>query len=114
MTGTGAPELHERIGWSRAEDPEMFDEILAIFVRESGERLARMRAAVDNADFAQVEQISHALRGSCSALGADKLARLCAELEKTAGESSAIKAKALLADSENEFNRVKSVLRNDE
>lgn len=92
--------LENALGWTRAEDPLMFAEIISIFVHETKERLATLRESLEAADWAVVARISHALRGSSGTLGLERLAQLCWELEEAAGKMEHLRAKALLTDCE--------------
>ena len=102
--------LQEHLGWSRAEDPTMFDEIVSLFISETDARLAKIRAALTAQDFSAAAQTCHTLRGSCGALGAERLAHLCSALEASLGETATIQARALLSEADQEFSRVRQVL----
>lgn len=79
------------------------------FFADGHERLARLRAAVAAGDFATVGRVANSLKGMCGAIGATRMASLCGELERKAGETS-IDAD-LAARVETEFARVGAALR---
>jgi HPt (histidine-containing phosphotransfer) domain-containing protein len=60
---------------------DVLQEILAIFLEDTPDRLARIAAAIDRADPVEVSREGHGLKSGCLQIGADDLARLAAELE---------------------------------
>ena len=103
--------LQQAIGWTREDDPELFGEIVTLFLRGTEERLAALRIGLENQDWEVLNDLCHALRGSCSSLGIYRLEQLCLALEEVAKKAQFLPAKALLGDLENEFTRVNAVLK---
>ncbi len=64
------------------EDDELLAELLRSFRRRAPHGLARLRDAVDQDDAAEVETVSHSLKGAALNIGADDLGRICSELEQ--------------------------------
>jgi CheY-like chemotaxis protein len=58
-----------------------FDEVIGMFRRDSGERLATMRQAAQVSDWSALARLAHALGGSCSSMGGWRMAGLCRALE---------------------------------
>jgi len=69
----------------RAEMDEAFDEVVAMFLEEAGEAVARLESAPDPARY---QADLHFLKGAALNLGFDRFAELCADGEATsaAGE----------------------------
>lgn len=64
------------------EDDELLAELLRSFRRRAPHGLARLRDAVDQDDAAEVETVSHSLKGAALNIGADDLGLICSELEQ--------------------------------
>jgi signal transduction histidine kinase/DNA-binding response OmpR family regulator/ligand-binding sensor domain-containing protein/HPt (histidine-containing phosphotransfer) domain-containing protein len=88
-------------------------EMIDVFLKESMERLARLRVAANQRDMESVRQISHMQRGACLNFGAMDVAQLCEELEKIS-DSNTLAANAdveeLISRVEGEFQRVRLAL----
>jgi CheY-like chemotaxis protein/HPt (histidine-containing phosphotransfer) domain-containing protein len=81
-----------------------------LFVKDSAERLAEMRAALERADVRVVEHAAHALKGSCGTLGATRMAGLC-EIIETRSHAGSLQGVAILLEAlEEEFSRVRQTL----
>lgn len=65
----------------KAEMDEAFDEVVAMFLEEAGEVVARLENAPDPARY---QADLHFLKGAALNLGFDRFAELCAEGEATA------------------------------
>ena len=75
------------------------EEIVDIFLEDTPKRMVRIRDAMDSADPPALAHNAHALKGSCTVIGAVKMRDLCDELEKM-GEASR------LNDAEAQFRRL--------
>jgi CheY-like chemotaxis protein/HPt (histidine-containing phosphotransfer) domain-containing protein len=60
-------------------------ELIDIFLQESVERLSRLKEAVTKNEAEAVRRLAHTQRGASMNLGAQRLARLCDELETSNG-----------------------------
>ena len=92
---------------------KFFSEIIDLFVRESVERLGRMRTAANNRDMESVHQIAHMQRGACLNFGARQLAQLCEELEKISDsntQAATADVNEMISRIEREFLRVRRAL----
>ncbi len=89
-------------------------ELIDLFLRESVERLARMREAALKEDINALQHVAHTQRGACLSFGARRMAQLCAGLESGSDSSNIELAPAevrdLLALIEREFFRVRRAL----
>ena len=56
-------------------------EVGALFIEDSGTRLAELEVALTKGDADAVAAIAHAIRGSAANVGADAVDRACAVLE---------------------------------
>lgn len=68
------------------ERPEFLADILATFREKTPGILAALRAAVESSSAKQVQQYAHQLKGSCSNIGAQKIAVLSQEIENKAAK----------------------------
>ena len=93
------------------DDPELFNEIVDLFLEDTPTRLRALQAAAAEGDARAVEETAHALKSSCGNLGALLLADLCRELE-TRGRSRELGAvPSLVERSSTEFQNVAAALR---
>lgn len=76
--------LQELLALTRPGGPDLLVKLIDVFLRELPARLDALREAVDAADAAASAEAAHALKGSSATLGAQKLARLCDEIEAAA------------------------------
>lgn len=77
-------QLVELSGSDDAEDWSMLAPVLEAFSEGSTERLAELVDAVGRASLAEVEFLSHRLKGSALTLGVSELAHVCGRLESDA------------------------------
>ena len=61
--------------------PGVVTELIDNFLSSAGERTARIREAVEQADSSILQQAAHSLKGSSGTLGAMKMAQICGDLE---------------------------------
>ncbi len=91
-------------------EPDLLTELVEMFLSDVSSRLASLREAVETEDAQAVEQIAHALKGSCGNMGASRMAELCAELQDVGASGDLSRAPGLLEGTEAEFDRVRPVL----
>ncbi|HRI66732.1 MAG TPA: Hpt domain-containing protein [Polyangium sp.] len=63
---------------------ELFDELAKIFLDELPTRLNEIVEACHQSNVAMLEDTAHSLKGSCLAIGAMRLGKLCAQLQAQA------------------------------
>jgi histidine phosphotransfer protein HptB len=68
----------------RPGGPDIFAELIEMFLREVPARLSGMRASLDQKDPQTLMQEAHRFKGSCQQMGAPRLAGMCYELEQIA------------------------------
>jgi len=91
-------------------EPDAAVELIDLFLRDTPLQIQGMQSAIARSDAAALKESAHGLKGSASNLGARRLARLCAELEKIAWERKLAKAEELFGKVTEEYARVCFVL----
>jgi CheY-like chemotaxis protein len=86
-------------------------ELVELFVRDSMARLRRIRDALDAGHAEQIAKEAHALRGGSHQVGANGMADLCGELEKTVRATGLQGAAELLESISSEFAAVQRALK---
>ncbi|MGH7814081.1 MAG: Hpt domain-containing protein [Candidatus Binataceae bacterium] len=76
--------IEELLSFGGPADPDFCAGIVRRFVCDTEERVAAMGAALSRADREALGAASHALRGAAVQFGAGGIARICAEIERTA------------------------------
>lgn len=83
------PQLLENLrALQDPDEPDLAHELITLFLRDSGVRLARMREAVARGDRADVAEIAHQIKGSAGSLGASRLHDSASTLEQTTRHGS--------------------------
>ena len=91
-------------------EPDIVTELIDLFLRDTPPRLAALKDAIREGDVQALSQNAHTLKGSSANLGATRLASLNAELHSQASDGSLEGAGRLLAQLDNEFERVRHLL----
>jgi HPt (histidine-containing phosphotransfer) domain-containing protein len=82
VTSSSLPVLDETsLAELRDLGPEAFDEVVLLFATDVPQRLARLHQAVTMGEADAVRREAHGLKGGALAVGAVKMAHLCAALE---------------------------------
>ena len=87
-----------------------FNFLIETFIQDSQDRLAKFYELVDGDDFDAIRRASHSVKGSCSNLGALRLASLYAALERKALAKDIPNLGTDLAKIEEEFLIVKKMM----
>jgi PAS domain S-box-containing protein len=90
--------------------PDFLSGLVGIFLREAPARLAALDEAMKSSDWDSVKRIGHALKGSCSTVGAAGMAKICAELQAAGASEDLLRTVELLRQLEEEFGRVRPAL----
>ena len=90
-------QLTRLCGSGDLEDWSMLAPVLEDFAEGSSERLAELVDAVGRSSLAEVEFLSHRLRGSALTLGVSRLAHVCGRLEADA-RAGVVEGTGLLVD----------------
>jgi two-component system, sensor histidine kinase and response regulator len=87
--------------------PELLRQVLALLQADAAPMLATMREAVsDGVSGAKLQEAAHSLKGAAANLGAVELSQLCARLEQFGRDGSPAGARPLLAQVEEQFQRL--------
>ncbi len=89
---------------------DLLGELITLYLQDSPHQMLSIREAIANGDAAGLERSAHALKGSCSYLGARRLASQCAELEDMGFRRKLDGAKDLQAQLDIEFSCVAALL----
>jgi HPt (histidine-containing phosphotransfer) domain-containing protein len=81
-----------------------------LFFEEVPLQLEALRQAVESGDAPSVERIAHTLKGSCTNMGATRMASLCAKLRDAGASEDLSSSSELLKRLEAEFERVRPAL----
>jgi PAS domain S-box-containing protein len=85
-------------------------EMVGLFLKNAVPLRDRMATAAAAGDLAEFQAAAHSLKGSAGGLGARRLSRLCAELEKRAKAGDLPGVRAAVAEVGVEFGRVEAAL----
>jgi len=91
-------------------DADLLTELVNLFFEDVPPQLASLREAVESGDAPSVERVAHTLKGSCSNMGATKMAAICAELQDIGSFEDLAPAPELLERLEAEFGCVRPAL----
>ncbi|MBA3353836.1 MAG: response regulator [Blastocatellia bacterium] len=64
-------------------DLDFVTELIDLYQESSTEQLGLLRTAIDDCNAAEVKRIAHLLKGSSANIGAEQIAEVCLEMEKT-------------------------------
>ena len=90
--------------------PEVFDELLTIFVTNGARLVSRIKTAAAQNDLPALKKGAHALKGSSASMGALHLSALCTVLDQMEPDST-INTIQQAQQIELEFERAQSFLR---
>jgi PAS domain S-box-containing protein len=89
---------------------DFLSRLVELFLRDAPVRLAALDEALKSGDWDSVRKIGHALKGTCSAVGASRMAQICAELQEAGASEDGPRALELLRQLEQGFGRVRLAL----
>ena len=85
-------------------------ELIDLFLRDTPVKIQDLQSAIARSDAPALKESAHGLKGSASNLGARRLARLCADLEKRSEAGALAEAAELFAQVTEEYARVCFIL----
>ena len=97
-------------GLAVQDGPDLFRELVDLFIGELAPRIEGIRSALQAADSGAASQWAHSLKGSAGNFGAGRLAALCGQIEHEARRGSTSESVALMPALEAEARRVRSAL----
>ena len=86
----------QRLNQLAGEDPDFATELLAMFLQDAEESLARLDRAIEQRSLQAVEDLAHTLKGASANVGAGAILAVATQLEDTARCGEIGKARALL------------------
>ena len=94
-----------------AEDPDLLNRVITIYLAESPKIIAKMKQAVQQGSLIETERMSHSLKSSSANVGATALSALCSDIYlATRAGHMGVASDSMMA-LELEFARVKSALK---
>lgn len=94
-----------------AGEPDVLAEVLQLFLQDVPRRLARLRAACDAGDAAELHKTAHSLKGSAGNIGAEGLFAICRQLDDQGRAGDLTDAKRLVDAFDAELARVEVAIR---
>ncbi|HSL00232.1 MAG TPA: response regulator [Rubrobacteraceae bacterium] len=95
----------------REGEPGFVAELADMFLRDARVRLEELHKAADESTFESLRRTAHTLKGSCSNMGAARMAEVCAALEQAGELGDMARCSELLARLEVELDLVRVALR---
>jgi HPt (histidine-containing phosphotransfer) domain-containing protein len=89
-------DLHTLSGLEHETSRKLLAEIIAIFIRETGERMAALREAAKQQDLAAIVAESHAIKSSAGTFGALLLQETANRVEMLGRQGKQVEAIALI------------------
>lgn len=113
LADVGAPPVLDAVALNKLQmlGAEVVGEIVQLFMLDVPDRLVKLRHAVAAQSSDTIMREAHALRGSALAVGAARLARLCAAIESDARAGLLDKAIDRSTELESAFEEVHEALR---
>jgi histidine phosphotransfer protein HptB len=90
--------------------PDVVAEIFDLFLADVPSRLLKLQRAIDSRSLDVMLREAHGLKGSALAIGASRLASLCAGIEQDAREGNLDRATARSSELEPQFTEVRTAL----
>lgn len=90
---------------------DLLGDLIDLFLSDTPGRIAKIRAAIDAQNWVDLRHVAHALKGSCSYLGATEMAETCRQIERCGRDGDGDRAAELLRDLETQSKLVCDALR---
>lgn len=91
------------------EDPHIVADLINMYMESVPEKLGQIKIAANQGDLQHIKQLSHSMKGSSANLGADRMAKLCQQLEHKP-DSESTELVSMIEALESEYERVKLAL----
>lgn len=88
-----------------------FEILINTFLTDSESRLEDVECAYDSLDGEKLRGSAHSFKGSCSNVGAAKLAEICKKVEELGKEDKPGEAGPLIEEIKTEFDAVRIILK---
>ena len=93
-----------------ADEPELFEELVELFIEDSRHHLEELAEALRSGDSARLERTAHTLKSSSANIGARSLSRLCGQIEQLGRACRPCEAAALVSMAGREYAKVERAL----
>jgi two-component system sensor histidine kinase RpfC len=77
---------------------DFMERLIGVFIGDSAALMEKMESAVDAKRFGELRSLVHALKGSASSIGAERLARACTQLQELAEGDLRLRGKSHLGN----------------
>ena len=111
VTEAGAGIKERVAALSKEFGPDLVVELIDAFVPDTESRLAVIRRTIEQDNSPALARQAHALKGSFSNMGADRMTELCAQLEQQARAGSIQDAGVILSELEEGFRLIQPLLK---
>jgi two-component system sensor histidine kinase/response regulator len=88
----------------------VIEEVIGLYLHESGQHIARLRAALANSDVRELGRVAHAFKSASQNVGAIRLSELCLQLERQGKTEELAGTAGLVAAIENQLELVEPAL----
>lgn len=110
-TDTGKPPVDlARLERTTAGDVEVERELLRIFVEQTDEKMKTLDRSLTAADYEQIGEEAHSLKGASANVGADHLRELASSLEAGMKNGEHDRAHELVEEVRKEYVRVRAFI----
>ncbi len=91
-------------------EPELLQELLDLYCGDNAARLEQVCPAIARRDWAEAAKLAHAVAGSSSNMGGNRVSKLCMLLESNVNEGRLDDLEAIAGQIEKEFARTVEAL----
>jgi PAS domain S-box-containing protein len=102
--------LDELKGFQEPGGPDLFGELIQLYLNDLPDRMDGIRGAIESSDSAVLRREAHRLKGSSQQMGAARLAALCLELENLGRNDRVQEAMAFFVAADRECAQVRQAL----
>jgi PAS domain S-box-containing protein len=95
------------------DDPETLNELINIYLDDTAHHMAAIESAVLKKDAELIKKEAHSMKGASANIGADRMKKYCASLEKIGASGDIEPAAGILDDLKSEFKQVKKYLKSE-
>ncbi|MCX7839586.1 MAG: response regulator [Anaerolineae bacterium] len=92
------------------DEPDLVQQLIDLYLADVPERLNALRQAIAQGDATRLAQTAHSLKGSSANIGAQRVARVCLELERCGKANDLTSVAEQLAVLEQEIERARQAL----
>ena len=89
-----------------SEDPSLITELIDLFEADAANNISEIQMAIEQNDSRQLEKLAHSLKGGAISIGANRLSKICHELETMGKMNQACMASQTFQLMKNEFENV--------